>query len=153
DVRRRTVLRVHRVLLSRSQAPDQSVRLHVLRAHRIPRDARDGRSDLAVDAVHDGAARAAAPVAGARRRDRRTVLALRGRGLDRDLHPGVSDPVGESMDEREESAPQPAEHAHPGAKEYLGIAVILTVITAIEVAVYYVPAMRPMLVPTLLVLS
>ena len=45
------------------------------------------------------------------------------------------------------------EHPHPGAKEYLGIAVLLTVITAVEVAVYYVPAMRPMLVPTLLTLS
>ena len=45
------------------------------------------------------------------------------------------------------------EHAHPGAKEYLAIAVVLTVITAIEVAVYYVPWMKPMLVPTLLVLS
>ena len=45
------------------------------------------------------------------------------------------------------------EHAHPGAKEYLAIAVILTVITAVEVAVYYVPSLKPVLVPTLLVLS
>ena len=44
-------------------------------------------------------------------------------------------------------------HAHPGAKEYLGIAVVLTVITAIEVAVFYVPAMKPIIVPTLLILS
>ncbi len=42
---------------------------------------------------------------------------------------------------------------HPGAKEYLGIAVVLTVITAIEVAVFYIPAMHPVLVPTLLTLS
>ena len=47
----------------------------------------------------------------------------------------------------------PGEKQHPGGKEYLGIAVVLTVITAIEVAVFYVPAMKPMLVPTLLVLS
>ena len=47
----------------------------------------------------------------------------------------------------------PVQRPHPGAKEYLAIAVILTVITAVEVAVYYVPAMRPMLVPVLLVLS
>ena len=46
-----------------------------------------------------------------------------------------------------------SEHAHPGAKEYLGIAVVLTVITAIEVAVFYIPAMRPALVPVLLTLS
>src|SRR5262249_44114250 len=47
----------------------------------------------------------------------------------------------------------PGERPHPGAKEYLAIAAILTVVTAIEVAVYYVPSMKPMLVPTLLVLS
>jgi cytochrome c oxidase subunit 4 len=57
------------------------------------------------------------------------------------------------MAEHDESGSQPHEHAHPGAKEYLGIAVILTVITAIEVAVFYIPAMHPVLVPTLLVLS
>lgn len=45
------------------------------------------------------------------------------------------------------------EHAHPGAREYLGIAVVLTVITAVEVAVFYVPALAGVLVPVLLVLS
>ena len=45
------------------------------------------------------------------------------------------------------------EHAHPSAKEYVGIAVVLTVITAIEVAVFYVPALHPFLVPILLSLS
>jgi cytochrome c oxidase subunit 4 len=49
--------------------------------------------------------------------------------------------------------PHPQEHAHPGAREYVGIAVILTVITAVEVAVFYVPSMKPVLVPTLLTLS
>ena len=48
---------------------------------------------------------------------------------------------------------QPSENPHPGAKEYLGIAVILTVITAVEVAVFYIPAMKPALVPVLLTLS
>ena len=57
------------------------------------------------------------------------------------------------MTEHHHPAHGSEEHPHPGAKEYLGIAVILTVITAVEVAVYYVPAMRPMLVPVLLVLS
>jgi len=46
-----------------------------------------------------------------------------------------------------------AQHAHPGASEYLRIAAILTVITAIEVAVFYIPAMQQFLVPVLLVLS
>jgi cytochrome c oxidase subunit 4 len=47
----------------------------------------------------------------------------------------------------------PAEHAHPGAKEYLGIAIVLTVITAVEVAVFYIPSMKGVLVPVLLTLS
>jgi cytochrome c oxidase subunit 4 len=45
------------------------------------------------------------------------------------------------------------EHSHPGAKEYLGIAVVLTVITAVEVAVFYIPGLKPILVPALLTLS
>ena len=49
--------------------------------------------------------------------------------------------------------PGDSEHAHPGAKEYTGIAIVLTVITAIEVAVFYIPAMHPFLVPLLLTLS
>jgi cytochrome c oxidase subunit 4 len=46
-----------------------------------------------------------------------------------------------------------AEHVHPTWKSYVLIGVILTVITAAEVAVFYIPAMRPVLVPTLLVMS
>jgi cytochrome c oxidase subunit 4 len=49
--------------------------------------------------------------------------------------------------------PGPQEHAHPGAKEYLAIAVVLTVITALEVAIFYIPQMKPVLVPSLLTLS
>jgi cytochrome c oxidase subunit 4 len=45
------------------------------------------------------------------------------------------------------------EHAHPGFPTYIKIALILTVITAIEVAVYYIDALRPALVPVLLALS
>jgi len=48
---------------------------------------------------------------------------------------------------------QGTEHAHPGAKEYIGIAVVLTVITAVEVAVFYIPSLKPILAPTLLILS
>ena len=33
-------------------------------------------------------------------------------------------------------------HAHPSARTYILIAVILTIITAVEVAIYYVPAIR-----------
>lgn len=44
-------------------------------------------------------------------------------------------------------------HAHPTWRFYLTIGLILTVITAAEVAVFYIPVMRPVLVPILLVLS
>ena len=46
-----------------------------------------------------------------------------------------------------------AEHAHPGAKTYVAVAGILAVITAVEVAVFYIEALRPVIVPILLVLS
>ena len=47
------------------------------------------------------------------------------------------------------------EHPHPKAREYVVIAVILTVITIIEVAIFYIPALRasPVFAPVLLVLS
>ena len=45
------------------------------------------------------------------------------------------------------------EHAHPGPKTYAKIAVVLTLLTVLEVWVFYIPAMRPMLVPVLGVLS
>ncbi len=43
--------------------------------------------------------------------------------------------------------------SHPSNKVYIGIAAILAVITAIEVMVFYVDALRPIIVPILLVLS
>ena len=45
------------------------------------------------------------------------------------------------------------EHDHPGAMTYLVIAAILTVITALEVAIFYIPALESVIVPLLLVLS
>jgi cytochrome c oxidase subunit 4 len=57
------------------------------------------------------------------------------------------------MSGHDSHADESTEHAHPGAKEYLGIAVVLTVITAVEVAVFYVPSLKGILVPTLLILS
>ena len=45
------------------------------------------------------------------------------------------------------------EHEHPRPHTYMKIAVILTFITAVEVAIYYIPALRGILVPTLLLLS
>jgi cytochrome c oxidase subunit 4 len=44
-------------------------------------------------------------------------------------------------------------HAHPSQAEYVRIAAILAVITAIEILVYYIEAFSDFLVPMLLVLS
>ena len=52
-----------------------------------------------------------------------------------------------------ESQPRPHEQGHPQPLEYLKVAVVLSIITAIEVAIYYSDAIRPALVPILLVLS
>ncbi len=59
------------------------------------------------------------------------------------------------MAQHHEPAPGPAaaEHPHPGARQYLVIAIILTAITAVEVAIFYIPPMKPVLVPSLLTLS
>jgi cytochrome c oxidase subunit IV len=57
------------------------------------------------------------------------------------------------MSDQDHSPGNATEHHHPGAKEYLAIAVVLTVITAIEVAIFYIPKMHSILVPSLLVLS
>ena len=47
----------------------------------------------------------------------------------------------------------PAEHAHPQPSTYFKVAVILTIITAVEVAIYYIPALAGILVPALLLFS
>lgn len=43
--------------------------------------------------------------------------------------------------------------AHPGERTYVKVAVILAVVTALEVAVYYINALSELLVPILVVLS
>ncbi|HVN64951.1 MAG TPA: cytochrome C oxidase subunit IV family protein [Candidatus Binataceae bacterium] len=42
---------------------------------------------------------------------------------------------------------------HPGTATYLIIAAFLAVLTAMEITVFYVPALRPVLVPLLLILA
>lgn len=56
----------------------------------------------------------------------------------------------EMQDRHDEEA---HEHTHPGALTYVVIAVILTVITALEVAIFYIPALAGIIVPLLLTLS
>jgi len=42
---------------------------------------------------------------------------------------------------------------HPSEKEYIKIAVILSIVTALEVGVYYVPSLKRLLVPILLTMA
>ena len=42
---------------------------------------------------------------------------------------------------------------HPGPRQYVFIAVILSIITAVEVAIYYVEALESVLVPSLIAFS
>lgn len=43
--------------------------------------------------------------------------------------------------------------AHPGNRTYVLVALVLAVITGVEVMVFYLEALRPIIVPILLVLS
>lgn len=45
------------------------------------------------------------------------------------------------------------EHPHPKEAEYVKVAIVLAVVTAGEVAVYYMAALRSLLVPLLLFMS
>ncbi len=45
------------------------------------------------------------------------------------------------------------EEAHTSNQTYVRIAIILAIITIVEVAIYYLPSVRPILVPALLILS
>ena len=47
----------------------------------------------------------------------------------------------------------PGEHAHPGAKEYVVVAIVLAFLTSIEVAIYYLDFVRPFLAHLLIALS
>jgi cytochrome c oxidase subunit 4 len=61
---------------------------------------------------------------------------------------------GHSMpDSHTANQPHPVEHPHPTAGTYIRVAVILTLLTVIEVGVFYVPVFHPVLAPVLLSLS
>ncbi len=49
--------------------------------------------------------------------------------------------------------PETHESKHPSELEYIKIAVILAVVTALEVGVYYVPSFKRLLVPILLTMA
>ena len=46
-----------------------------------------------------------------------------------------------------------AEHAHASVKSYLIVAAVLGILTAVEVMIFYMEALKPILVPLLLTLS
>lgn len=65
-------------------------------------------------------------------------------------------PLQEELGARDLADPresQAAHNEHPSAKEYIRIGVILAVLTALEVATYYVDVGSALLVPTLIVLA
>jgi len=49
--------------------------------------------------------------------------------------------------------PEPGAHAHPGAWEYIQIGVVLAIVTAIEVGLYYIDLSHDLLVALLIALS
>jgi cytochrome c oxidase subunit 4 len=57
------------------------------------------------------------------------------------------------VDQAHASQHDTTEHAHPKSALYVQIAVVLAIITGAEVLVWYQPAMRPIIVPVLLVMS
>jgi len=65
----------------------------------------------------------------------------------------MSDHVEAAVGEHGAGGHLAGQHAHPTAKKYLGIAILLTIITVVEVAVFYMPSMHPVLPPVLLTLS
>ncbi|MEJ7839229.1 MAG: cytochrome C oxidase subunit IV family protein [Thermomicrobiales bacterium] len=44
-------------------------------------------------------------------------------------------------------------HAHPTERDYIKIAIILSIVTAAEVVIYYIEALEMILVPALLIMS
>lgn len=44
-------------------------------------------------------------------------------------------------------------HDHPSPRKYVWIAIILAIVTALEVGIYYVPALESLLVPSLIVFA
>ena len=47
----------------------------------------------------------------------------------------------------------PQEHEHPGERTYIRVAIILAIITLVEVAIYYVESLEGILVPALIIMS
>ncbi len=57
------------------------------------------------------------------------------------------------MADHAHGAPAHHEETHASNQTYVRIAIILAIITVVEVVIYYVPSIRPILVPALIILS
>ncbi len=57
------------------------------------------------------------------------------------------------MSDRAEPREAEELHVHPQPRQYINVAIILAVLTAVEVAIYYVEGVRSILVPILIFLA
>ena len=57
------------------------------------------------------------------------------------------------MSQQVEAGEEEELHSHPEPRQYINVAIFLAVVTGVEVAIYYVPALRTLLVPILLLLA
>ena len=53
----------------------------------------------------------------------------------------------------EEHVVDPHLHEHPSPRKYVNVAIILAIVTALEVAIYYVTALADLLVPLLILFA
>jgi caa(3)-type oxidase subunit IV len=66
----------------------------------------------------------------------------------------ISTPTGYAGPDRRRSETQAlVEHEHPGTGAYWGIAAILTILTLLEVGIFYVPAFSAVMAPLLILMS
>src|SRR5215510_11214709 len=116
-----------------------------------PRRPRRGAAAHPVDPGSAGPAHRAGRHQG---RGGRTLLALRRCRVDHHLHGGLPDP----MSAHAPGPPHAAEaeltaHEHASVRTYVRVAIVLTLVTAMEVGVIYIRALTPIVVPLLLVMA
>src|SRR5215210_493321 len=156
-------VRVHPLRTRRTHDQDQSVWGELLYLDRFSRHSRDLGRYLADHALDRGNPREDTAGQGAQSRDGSSVLALRRRGVDRDLPRRIPHQVRQlSMDAHSTTA-APTEHAHPTAALYFKVGLVLFVLTALEVGLYEftygehvgsaASAIQPFFVPLLLLMS
>src|SRR4029453_3699819 len=79
------------------------------------------------------------------------LLAFRGRGVDHHLHRDLLDPM--STQTQPSHGHTPPEQHGASVATYVRVALILTVVTALEVGVIYIRFLTPIIVPLLLAMA